>query len=104
MSRFLCLEGTPSRWEMSCGTALQRLATGGILPMMEIMYASRFGTLLFRRVLGLDNLYLMVGSFGSIFSGWIFYISQSYDVAFWIFFVLLIPAAIALKWLPELKS
>jgi MFS family permease len=97
----LLYQGSPDRIELFLAASLQGLATGGILPMMGIMYASRFGTLSFGRVLGFVNLFLMIGSFGSIFSGWIFDISQSYDYAFWTFFFLLLPAAIAMRWLPQ---
>jgi len=99
LSLFL-YQGSPGRMELNLAAALQGLATGGILPMMGIMYASRFGTLSFGRVLGFVNLFLMMGSFGSIFSGWIFDITQSYDFAFWTFILLLVPAAVAMKWLP----
>ena len=97
-------QGSPDRLELTLAAILQGLSTGGILPMMGIMYASRFGTLSFGRVLGLVNLFIMIGSFGSIFSGWIFDLSQSYDYAFWTFLVLLLPAAIAMRWLPEAAS
>jgi MFS family permease len=100
----LLYQGSPDRFELILAASLQGLATGGILPMMGIMYSSRFGILSFGRVLGYVNLFLMLGSFGSIFSGWIFDISQSYDYAFWTFFVLLLPAAVAMKWLPEPKE
>ena len=97
----LCLyQGAPGRIELTLAAALQGLATGGMLPMMGIMYASRFGTLSFGKVLGFVNLFLMIGSFGSLFSGWMFDTMQSYDYAFWTFFALLVPAAIAMRWLP----
>jgi MFS family permease len=99
LSLFL-YQGAPGRIELTLAAALQGLATGGMLPMMGIMYASRFGTLSFGKVLGFVNLFLMIGSFGSLFSGWMFDTMQSYDFAFWTFFVLLVPAAIAMRWLP----
>jgi hypothetical protein len=54
----------------------------------------------FGRVLGLVNMFLMVGSFGSILSGWVFDIFQSYDYAFITFLIMLLPCGIAMKWLP----
>ena len=99
LSLFL-YQGAPGRIELTLAAALQGLATGGMLPMMGIMYASRFGTLSFGKVLGFVNLFLMIGSFGSLFSGWMFDTMQSYDYAFWTFFALLVPAAIAMRWLP----
>ncbi len=99
LSLFL-YQGAPGRVELTLAASLQGLATGGILPMMGIMYASRFGVFSFGKVLGFVNLFLMLGSFGSIFSGWIFDITQSYDYAFWTYLILLVPAAIAMRWLP----
>ena len=92
--------GDPGRSELFVAAALQGMATGGVLPMMGIVYASRFGTLSFGRVVGLVNLFLMTGSFGSILSGWIFDVTGSYDMAFKSFLVCIIPAAIAIYWLP----
>ncbi|MFT7654156.1 MAG: MFS family permease [Candidatus Azotimanducaceae bacterium] len=92
--------GEPGRTELFVAAALQGMATGGVLPMMGIVYASRFGTLSFGRVVGLVNLFLMTGSFGSILSGWIFDATGSYDVAFKVFLVCIVPAAIAIYWLP----
>ena len=69
--------------------------------MMGIMYASRFGTFSFGRILGLVNLFLMTGGFGSIFSGWMFDLTQSYDAAFWTFGILLLPCIAAMLFLPS---
>lgn len=93
-------QGTPSWIELTSAAMLQGMATGGVMPMMGIMYSSRFGTLSFGRVLGFVNMFLMVGSFGSILSGWSFDIFQSYDYAFITFLVMLLPCGIAMKWLP----
>lgn len=82
----------------------QGLATGGVIPMMGIMYISRFGVGSFGKVLGLVNLFLMCGGMGSIFSGWIFDVTGSYKVAFITFIVLILPAAIYMYWLPENQS
>ena len=49
--------------------------------MMGVTYSSRFGTLAFGKVLGLVNLFLMTGSFGSILSGWMFDLTGSYDLS-----------------------
>ncbi len=93
-------QGQPGQFALMAGAALQGFATGGIMPMMGIMYASRFGTFSFGRVLGLVNMFLMIGSFGSIFSGWIFDMTESYDMAFWIFAGLLPPCMLAMALLP----
>jgi len=100
----LLLQGTPSWTALVLAVILQGLATGGVMPMMGIMYSSRFGTLSFGRVLGYVNMFLMVGSFGSILSGWLFDIFESYDYAFLTFLVMLLPCGIAMKWLPQPRS
>ena len=79
---------------------LQGLATGGVLPVMALMYGSRFATGSFGKVMGLVQLFLMFGGFGSLFSGWIFDVTGSYDVAFWSLVAMLIPAAVVMHWLP----
>jgi MFS family permease len=94
-------QGTPGRMELTLAAGFQGFATGGVMPMMGIMYASRFGTLSFGRVLGYVNMFLMVGSFGSIFSGWIFDLTQSYDAAFWIFAGLILPGVFTIYFLPD---
>ena len=94
-------QGNPGRHSLMLAAALQGFSTGGVMPMMGIMYASRFGTLTFGRVLGLVNLFLMIGSFGSIFSGWMFDLTQSYDAAFWTFGALLLPCIVAMLFLPS---
>ncbi len=93
-------EGSPGKPELVLAACIQGFATGGVMPMMGIMYSARFGTLSFGRVLGYVNLVIMVGSFGSIFSGWVFDMTQSYDVAFWIFMALLLPGVIIMFFLP----
>ncbi len=93
-------EGSPARTSLMLAVSLQGFATGGVMPMMAIMYASRFGTFSFGRVLGFVNMFLMIGSFGSIFSGWVFDMTQSYDYAFWMFAAGLLPCMVAMAFLP----
>ena len=97
-------EGSPDKFELMVAACLQGLATGGVMPMMGIMYASRFGTSSFGRVLGLVNLVLMAGSFGSIFSGWVFDMTQSYDIAFWFFSGCLPPCMLVMYFLPDVEN
>lgn len=94
-------QGNPDWEALMMAAALQGFATGGVMPMMAIMYASRFGTFSFGRVLGLVQLFLMIGSFGSIFSGWMYDLTQSYDAAFWTFAALLLPCMAAMAFLPS---
>jgi MFS family permease len=92
----LFYEGSPGKSELILAAGIQGFATGGVMPMMGIMYSARFG-----RVLGYVNLVIMLGSFGSIFSGWVFDMTQSYDVAFWIFMALILPGVIIMFFLPS---
>ncbi|MDH5737599.1 MAG: MFS transporter [Gammaproteobacteria bacterium] len=92
--------GRSSHW-LYIAAGFQGLATGGVMPMMGIMYSSRFGTQAFGKVLGLVNLFLMCGSLGSLLSGFIFDVTGSYSPAFLFFALLLIPASISMAWLPE---
>ncbi|MBT3625983.1 MAG: MFS transporter [Gammaproteobacteria bacterium] len=93
-------EGSPGKLDMVIAAGIQGFATGGVMPMMGIIYSVRFGTLSFGRVLGYVNLVIMLGGFGSIFSGWIFDSTHSYDVAFWVFMGLILPGIIIMFFLP----
>ena len=93
--------GAPDAAELRFAALLQGIATGGVMPMMGIVYSSRFGTLAFGKVLGYVNLFLMMGSFGSILSGWLFDVTGSYDYAFLTFLALVLPCAVAMYWLPS---
>ncbi len=95
-------EGTPGLSALLVAALLQGFAVGGVMPMMGISYSERFGTLSFGKILGYVNLFMMVGSFGSILSGWVFDLTGSYDLAFWIFGVLVIPGVVATWFLPQL--
>lgn len=93
-------EGSPGKSDLVIAAGIQGFATGGVMPLMGIIYSARFGTLSFGRVLGYVNLVIMFGSFGSIFSGWVFDSTQSYDVAFWVFMILILPGMTIMFFLP----
>ena len=86
---------------LAVAASLQGLATGGVLPLMGLIYAGRFGVSSFGRVMGLVNLFLTAGSVGSVYSGWIFDLTGSYLPAFATFLILLLPGAIWMRWLPR---
>mgnify|MGYP001979497348 FL=1 len=92
--------GQPGAGELRLAAVLQGIATGGVMPMMGIVYSSRFGTFAFGKVLGYVNMFLMMGAFGSILSGWLFDVTGSYDYAFMAFLALVVPCAVAMYWLP----
>ena len=93
-------QGSPSRHELMLAATLQGLAMGGVLPLIGIMYAARFGTLAFGRVLGLVYLFLVAGSFGPLLAGWLFDLTGSYDWSFLTFVALLVPVSVSMFWLP----
>ena len=91
----------PSRAGLIAAAALQGFATGGVLPLLSVMYAERFGVASFGRVMGWVNLFVMVGSAGSIYSGWVFDLTGSYQPAFLTFLAALAPTALLMAWLPK---
>jgi MFS family permease len=92
--------GGPSQGALFVAAGLMGTASGATLPMLPIMYSSRFGTKSIGIVLGFVTLVLVVGSFGSLFAGIIYDNTQSYDMAFLIFGTLLIPVSIVMTFLP----
>ena len=92
---------SPGRDALMGAALLQGLATGGVLPMLGLIYGSRFGVAAFGRVMGLVNLFIMVGAIGSLFSGWMFELTGTYDIAFLTLAVLLVPTAALMAWLPK---
>ncbi len=101
LAALMLYEGSPGIGSLMLASALLGLATGGMMPMMGIMYSARFGTFSFGRVLGYVNLFLMVASFGPIFFGRVYDLTGSYDMAFWIFGICIIPCMLAMVWLPR---
>lgn len=95
------IQDTPNLNLLLAGSIFFGLATGGILPLTGVIYSSRFGVESFGRVMGMVTMFMMVGSFGSVFAGWIFDVTGSYDLAFQIFLVLLVPPAVAMFWLRQ---
>lgn len=96
----LMLMGTPALLTLILSAILMGLAGGGILTLMAVVYGSRFGAASFGRVMGLGMLFITMASLGPLFSGWIFDRTGSYDIAFGLFALLFVPAAIAVYWLP----
>jgi MFS family permease len=96
--------GGPSQSSLYLAAGLMGAASGATLPMLPIMYSSRFGTKSIGVVLGFVTLMLVVGSFGSLLAGIIYDSTQSYDMAFLIFGALLIPVSIGMAFLPSPKK
>ena len=97
----LILQGEPSLWVLAIGVVCVGLAGGGILPLMGLIFGARFGVLSFGRVMGFAMLGFTLGAAGPLIAGWVYDMTGSYDGAFLFFLVTLLPAVIAMRWLPD---
>jgi len=95
------LQGVTSVSILVTGVIFMGLAGGGILPFFGVVFGSRFGSVSFGRVMGFAMLTMTFGSLGPLLAGWAYDLTGSYDVAFQSFALLLLPAAIAMVWLPS---
>ena len=93
--------GNPSQEALIFAAIFQGLATGGVLPMLGLIYSTRFDVHAFSRVMGFVNLFVFFGSFGALVSGWVFDATGSYDWAFYGLLSLLFPSALLMFWLPK---
>jgi MFS family permease len=100
----IALQGVSSARVLVTGVILMGLAGGGLLPFFGMVFGSRFGVLSFGRVMGFAMLTMTVGALGPLAAGWIYDISGSYDLAFQLFALLLLPGAIAMKWMPAVDA
>ncbi|MFU8817783.1 MAG: MFS transporter [Pseudomonadales bacterium] len=97
----LLLIGAPGLVTLIVAASLMGLAGGGILTLMAVIYGSRFGAASFGRVMGLGMMFITLAALGPLLSGWIHDVTGSYNLAFGLFAVLLIPAAAAVSRLPS---
>ncbi|MCZ6855418.1 MAG: MFS transporter [Gammaproteobacteria bacterium] len=97
----LILLGEPSIWVLAVGVVCVGLAGGGILPLMGLIFGARFGVASFGRVMGLAMIGFTVGATGPLLAGWVYDLTGSYDSAFLLFLASILPAAIAMRWLPD---
>jgi MFS family permease len=86
---------------MLIASALLGFPAGSVLPLMGSIVVSRFGTEAFGRVIGLLYPFVTFSSIGPILTGWIRDRSGSYDSAFWIYLITLIPSAALMVLLPR---
>ncbi len=76
-------------------------SVGGFLPLLGAMVARHFGAASFGSVLGLVGPFLAINAFGPMAYGYLYEVNGSYQIAFWISLVLLVPGAIAIAFLRE---
>ncbi len=95
------LQGETPVWMLVTGIVMMGLAGGGILPMFGMVFGARFGVAAFGRVMGLVMTTMTIGALGPLMAGWAYDLTGSYDLAFQAMALLLLPAALAMIWLPE---
>jgi MFS family permease len=86
---------------MTCATIAMGMSGGSILPLMGLMYSSRFGTASFGRVMGLGTLTIMFGSISPIMAGWTYDVFASYNYAYVALGAILLPTAVGMFYLRE---
>ena len=89
----------PALWLIIVGVAFVGVAGGGILPLMGLIFGSRFGVASFGRVMGFVMMSFTLGATGPLLAGWAYDVSGSYDPAFVAFGLALLPAVVAMRWL-----
>ena len=80
-------------------TVATGISGGGILPLMGLMYSSRFGVASFGRVIGFGMLTIMAGAVSPIGAGWVYDLYGSYSIALVTLALIMLPAGIAMIWL-----
>ena len=80
--------------------AMLGLASGGLIPVMGVVFVARFGIASFGKVMGLVMLVMVAGSLGSVYAAWVYDLTGSYEYAFISFIVLTLPGLFLLRWLP----
>ncbi len=83
------------------GVTCMGLAGGGILPMMGLIFSSRFGARSFGRVMGFVMLNVMLGGMAPMIAGWTYDLTGSYDTVLWGIYVITVPAMLAMIYLPS---
>jgi len=90
----------PQIWFVVLAVVCMGLSGGGILPLLGVMLGSRFGAASFGRVMGFAMMIITVAALGPILAGWTYDLTGSYTPALQGFLVVLVPAAVAMRWLP----
>ena len=98
---YVTLLVTDSYEGLFVGVVRMGLAGGGILPLLGVIFGSRFGVASFGRVMGLVGVVMMFGALAPLIFGWVYDIQGSYDIALISLLAVAIPAMIAMFWLPQ---
>jgi len=100
----LLLQDEPSLAVLAIGVVFLGLAGGGILPLQGVIIASRFGVTSFGRVMGFVMLGVLFSGMGPLLAGWAYDLTGTYDSAFLILMASLLPASVAMRYLPEVNA
>lgn len=76
------------------------ISSGGLIPIMGVVFVARFGLASFGKVMGLVMLVMIAGSLGPLLAAWIYDFFGSYHYAFIAFIAMTLPPLVLLKWLP----
>jgi MFS family permease len=93
----LCISAASSYVLLSIGTAILGFVYAGYLPLLGATIASRFDTRAFGQVMGLSGTFLAIGAAGSVIAASLRDVGGSYSIAFLLFLLVLIPAAIQMR-------
>ena len=93
----LCISAASSYVLLSVGTAILGFVYAGYLPLLGATIASRFDTRAFGQVMGLSGTFLAIGAAGSVIAASLRDVGGSYSIAFLLFLLVLIPAAIQMR-------
>ena len=96
----LMLRGGPSYGTTFGAIVCVGLSGGAILPMLGIVFGSRFGVASFGRVMGFAMLGITAGALGPVLAGWVHDATGSYDIAFLVAALLFVPGAVVMVFLP----
>ena len=94
------LMSTSDQMLLLAAAVLLGLASGGLIPVMGVVFVARFGVAYFGKVIGLVMLVMAAGSLGSVLAAWLYDLTGSYHYAFVSFILMILPGLFLLKWLP----
>ncbi len=93
---FALMSGRVTYPQLIVACALLGAAAGGFLPLLASAVSSRFGVAAFGRVMGMIGPFTTLAALGPWFAGYLRDSTGSYDAAWFIMAMLLIPAAAAM--------
>ena len=94
------LMSTSEKAPMLTAAVLLGIASGGLIPIMGVVFVARFGVASFGKVMGLVMLVMAAGSLGSVYAAWVYDLTGGYYYAFISFILITLPGLFLLKWLP----